>query len=448
MNQAIEYYVGEHASLKGTLPGNDVSWLTQHREQALQSFGEMGFPNTRIEDWKYTNVRPIEKRQFRLSQDSDAEVDAQTLKRFLFADLPCHLMVFVDGRFSASLSDTSNLPKGLVFKDLATALKDHNDLMQTHLGSTTDVSRNGFAAMNMAFMNDGALIKIDANTSVDLPIHLVFIGSGRQSEITNQMRILVVAGTSAQARIIENYVSLKDEVYFNNITTEVKLAANSNIEHYKIQQESLKSFHVAELQVEQDSDSTFTSYSFSLGAQIARNDIHSSMNAEGTTCNLYGLYVINGKQHTDFHTLVDHAKPHGTSNEIYKGILDGHSRAVFNGRVYVHPNAQKSDAQQSNKNLLLSKDAEIDTKPQLEIYADDVKCAHGATVGQLDENMLFYLRSRGIDNDSAHALLTYGFAHDIIEKMSLEPIKRYLEGLLVNRIQAADHFHDLVHEWD
>ncbi|TNG01227.1 MAG: Fe-S cluster assembly protein SufD, partial [Gammaproteobacteria bacterium] len=406
MNEAIDYYIDEHAAVKETLPGSDLAWLSSSREQALQSFGEQGFPTLRIEDWKYTNIRPIEKRQFKLVQEVDREIDSETLKRYLFNDLPCHLMVFVDGRFSTSLSDVTDLPDGMVIKDLTTALKEHSDLMQTHLGSTTDISSNGFAAMNMAFMSDGALIKIDNNTNVDLPIHLIFIASGKEKEITNQMRILILAGTNSQAKIIENYVSLNDEVYFNNVSTEVKLESNSNIEHYKIQQESLKAFHIAELQVNQNADSTFTSHSVSLGGQLARNDIHSMMNAEGTTCNLNGLYVIGGKQHVDFHTLIDHAKPHGSSNEFYKGILDGRSRAVFNGRVYVHPDAQKSDAQQSNKNLLLSKDAEVDTKPQLEIYADDVKCAHGATVGQLDENMLFYLRSRGIDNDSAHALLT------------------------------------------
>jgi Fe-S cluster assembly protein SufD len=233
-------------------------------------------------------------------------------------------------------------------------------------------------------------------------------------------------------------------VYFINVTTEVKVGPNANIEHYKVQQESSKAFHIATLQVDQQRDSTFTSHSVSLGAQLARNDINAYMGDEGATCNLYGLYVTDGRQHTDFHTRIDHAQPHCTSNEFYKGILDGHSRAVFNGQVHVHPDAQKSDAQQSNNNLLLSKNAEVDTKPQLEIYADDVTAAHGATVGQLDENMMFYLRSRGIDYNSAHALLVYGFAHSVIEKMSLEPLQKHLEGVLVSRIPNAAQFSDMV----
>jgi Fe-S cluster assembly protein SufD len=262
--------------------------------------------------------------------------------------------------------------------------------------------------------------------------------------LTTNARILKLAVQGIQAKIIESYQALGNSVYFNNITTEIKLAANANIEHYKVQQESNKAFHIATLQVDQQRDSTFTSHSVSLGAQLARNDINSWMGDEGATCNLNGLYVTEGRQHCDFHTRIDHAMPHCTSNEFYKGILDGHSRAVFNGQVHVHPNAQKSDAQQSNKNLLLSKDAEVDTKPQLEIYADDVTASHGATVGQLDQNMMFYLRSRGIDYNAAHALLVYGFARSVIEKMSLEPLQKHLEMALVNRIPNAGQFSDMV----
>ncbi len=444
MSEAIQHYLDQHAALKGSLPGNELTWLSASREQALQEFSRQGFPHHRLEDWKYTSIRPIEKRQFKLAETTDHTVDAASLSHYLCKDMACHLMVFVDGRFSAPLSNLGTLPDGVKIKDITTALKEDTELVQTHLGSAADISRNGFAAMNMAFMSDGVFVELHKNTKVELPIHPMFLSSGKQEEVTSQARILILAGQGSQAKIIESYQALGNSVYFNNITTEIKLAANANIEHYKVQQESNKAFHIATLQVDQQRDSTFTSHSVSLGAQLARNDINSWMGDEGATCNLNGLYVTEGRQHCDFHTRIDHAMPHCTSNEFYKGILDGHSRAVFNGQVHVHPNAQKSDAQQSNKNLLLSKDAEVDTKPQLEIYADDVTASHGATVGQLDQNMMFYLRSRGIDYNAAHALLVYGFARSVIEKMSLEPLQKHLEMALVNRIPNAGQFSDMV----
>ena len=437
MSEAIQHYLDQHAALKGSLPGNELTWLSASREQALQEFSKQGFPHHRLEDWKYTSIRPIEKRQFKLAETTDHTVDAASLSHYLCKDMACHLMVFVDGRFSAPLSNLGTLPDGVKIKDITTALKEDTELVQTHLGSAADISRNGFAAMNMAFMSDGVFVELHKNTKVELPIHLMFLSSGKQEEVTSQARILILAGQGSQAKIIESYQALGNSVYFNNITalsaisgasvqarvkattktnitTEIKLAANANIEHYKVQQESNKAFHIATLQVDQQRDSTFTSHSVSLGAQLARNDINSWMGDEGATCNLNGLYVTEGRQHCDFHTRIDHA------------------------------NAQKSDAQQSNKNLLLSKDAEVDTKPQLEIYADDVTASHGATVGQLDQNMMFYLRSRGIDYNAAHALLVYGFARSVIEKMSLEPLQKHLEMALVNRIPNAGQFSDMV----
>ncbi len=443
MSTTIEHYQNQHAAIKSQLPGQDLDWLATSREAALSAFTEQGFPHTRIEDWKYTNVRPIEKREFTIAQEADHSVDANTLNEYLCKDMACHLLVFVDGRYSDQLSNPGDLPAKVTVKDMTTALSDDSNTIQNYLGKVADANKSGFAAMNMAFMSDGAVINIPDNAVVELPIHLMFLSSGKKEEVTNQSRILVMAGANSQAKVIESYNSLEDSVYFNNITTEVKVGQNAHLEHYKIQQESTKAFHVATLQVDQDRDSTFTSYSISLGAQLARNDINAYMGDEGATCNMYGLYVTGGRQHTDFHTRVDHAKPHCNSNEFYKGILDGHSRAVFNGQVHVHPDAQKSAAEQQNKNLLLSDHAEVDTKPQLEIYADDVTASHGATVGQLDDNMMFYLRSRGIDYNSAHALLVYGFAHDIVERMKLEPLKKHLESVLMSRIPNADQFSDL-----
>lgn len=444
MNETTEHYLNEHALLKNSLPGKELPWLDEYRTTALQQFNSQGFPTLQLEDWKYTNVRPIEKHQFKLAQANGHQIGAAAVNQYRYKDMPCHLMVFIDGYFSASLSDIDELPDGINIKNFSTALQEDGGTLKTHLGSVANIARNGFAAMNSAFMNDGALIELRDNQIVNRPIHLMFLSTSQSERVTHQPRILILAGNNSQAKIIESYHSLQDNVYFNNVVTEVKLNQDANIEHYKIQQESKKAFHIATLQAYQQRNSTFTSHSISLGSRLARNDINSWMDDEHACCNLYGLYIADERQHTDFHTRIDHAKPHCTSKEAYKGILDGHSRAVFNGQVHVHPDAQKSDAQQTNNNLLLSKNAEVDTKPQLEIYADDITASHGATVGQLDENMMFYLRSRGIDHDTAHALLIYGFARSIVEKISLQPLQKYLENRLFNNIPDAAQCYDAI----
>ncbi len=254
----------------------------------------------------------------------------------------------------------------------------------------------------------------------------------------------MVADENSQAHVIESYVSLGGGSYFSNAVTEVVLGQNASIEHYKLQEESTNAFHVATLQTHQGRDSRFVSHSVSFGGQLTRNDIRAVLSAEGTDCTLNGLFMVDGRQHVDFHTTVEHSQPHGTSQEYYKGILDGRSRGVFNGRVHVHPGAQKTDATQSNKNLLLSRNAEVDTKPELEIYADDVKCSHGATVGQLDPDALFYLRARGIDEGSARGLLTYGFAQDIIDRMPIQHVRERLEQALVARVPDSDHVKEIL----
>ncbi len=442
MNNIIEHYRDEHAATKDRLPGAGLDWLNTSRAAALAAFREKGFPARGMEDWKYTNVRPIEKRPFRLARQAagDAAIDTR-----LCADMASYRIVFVDGRYARHLSEPpGNLSPLATVKDLHTALLEDADALEAHLGKIADVSKNGFSALNMALMNDGACISIADNAVPERPIHLMFLSSGKQEEITSQIRILVMAGAGSRATIIESYHSTAGDVYFNNITTEIRVAAGAGIEHYKLQHESNKAFHIATLHVEQARGSAFTSFSVSMGAQLARNDINIWLGDEGANCDLYGLYMADGRQHTDFHTRIDHASPHCNSREIYKGILDGHARAVFNGQVHIHPDAQKSAAEQANHNLLLSRDAEVDTKPQLEIHADDVTASHGATIGQLDDNMIFYLRSRGLDYHTAHALLIYGFAHDIVEKMTIEPLRHHLQATLAERIPGLHRPHELV----
>lgn len=432
-----DHYVRNLSGLANSLPGHELPWLRRTRQQALQRFSELGFPTTRQEDWKYTNVRPIEKRGFQPATGTLGHVEVERLAPHLFQDLNCHRLVFVNGHYVPDLSWLGTLPSGVTIGNIGESLILTPGGLERHLGRYASPDANGFAALNAAQMADGAYIYVAAGQVVEEPIHVLFLATGEDESLLTQPRNLLIAGDHSQAVIIESYASLKESHYLTNAVTEVVLGKNAQLEHYKLQQESTQAYHVATLQVHQDRDSRFTSHSVAFGARIARNDINSVLDAEGAECTLNGLYMVDGRQHVDFHTRVDHSKPRGVSREFYKGILDGYARGVFNGRVYVHPHAQHTDAEQSNKNLLLSPNAEVDTKPQLEIYADDVKCSHGATVGQLDERMLFYLRSRGIDQATAHGMLTYGFAHDLVEQMGLAPIRARLEDWLVNRLPEA-----------
>ena len=294
----------------------------------------------------------------------------------------------------------------------------------------------------LAFMTDGVVIELSRNAVVDLPIHLLYLAS--QPETSVHYRNLIVADENAQATVVEHYAGSEGASYLTNAVTTIIGGANSNVQHYKLQQESVKAFHVAGIHATQARDSRFTSHSIALGGAIARNDITSRLAAEGAECTLNGLYMVGGRQLVDHHTRIDHAKPRGTSREFYRGVLDGAARGIFNGKVVVHPDAQHTDAEQSNHNLLLSKAAEVDTKPQLEIFADDVRCNHGATVGQLDDNMMFYLRSRGIEADVAKALLIYAFAHDIIGRIGLDPLKRRIERHLISMLPDGERIKELV----
>jgi Fe-S cluster assembly protein SufD len=439
---AVRHYVDQFARMAPTLPGGALPWLKQTREQAIERFTALGFPSPRDENWKYTRVAPIEKRAFEPVREA-ARVSAGDVERFRLSDTDCHRLVFVDGRFVSALSDTRDLPDGVVIEDLAGTIQNAPELLQHMLGDG-DTDGQGFSALNAAFMNDGAVIRLGKDAVVVHPVHLIFLSSGSQTDVVSHPRVIVSAERGSRAAIVESYVSLDDGAYFNNVRTDVSVATSACIEHYKLQRESRKAFHVADLRVHQAADSSFESHSISFGGALVRNDIHVDLDAEGASCTLNGLFMVDGRQHVDYHTRVDHRKPHCVSKEFYKGILSGRSRGVFNGAVYVHPGADGTDAQQTNNNLLLSENAEIDTKPQLEIYADDVKCAHGATVGQLDEESLFYLRSRGIDEAAARALLVYGFARDVVDRIDVGAIRNRLADSLLRWLPNADHVREIV----
>ena len=358
--------------------------------------------------------------------------------------LDCHRLVFVNGIFEPATSHTDPLPTGVTVSSLSAAIRHDHTALETHLSRYTDVGANGFLALNTALLGEGAYIHLSARTRLEKPIVLSFVSAPGGQAMCTQPRILVVAEPGSEARIVEHFQGSDESTYFNNVVTEICLGRGARLEHYKLQSEGQKSFHVSTLQVTQGRESRFTSHSISLGGQLVRNDINCGLDDEETVCELNGLYLATGRQHVDYHTRIDHAKPAGTSREYYKGVLDGRGRGVFNGRVYVHPDAQKTDAEQFNNNLLLSRHAEVDTKPQLEIFADDVKCAHGATVGQLDDDMIFYLRTRGLAESAARGLLTYGFASDVLQRMSLVPLRETLQDKLMDWLPNSDQVREII----
>lgn len=432
------HYANSFTAVRGSLPGAGVPWLDDLRAAAMDRYATIGLPTTRQEEWKYTNVRAIAKHSFQPSLAFCTGLMEDDLGDALMGDLEAHRFTFLNGRYSPQLSRPGKLPEGVEIYSISSALQDMPEVLEPVLAKQADGSANGFAALNLAFFTDGAFVRLEEGARVQQPIQLVYLTTAHGDPESHSLRNLIVAGAGSKVTIIEHYLSIGDPVYLNNVVTEAMLSADADLEHYKLQQESLKGFHVSTLQALQARDSRLVSHSASVGASLARHDINSVLDAEGAQCHLNGLYITGGRQHVDYHTRVDHKMPEGVSREYYKGVLSGRSRAVFNGKVQVHQDAQKTDAEQSNRNLLLSRDAEVDTKPELEIYADDVKCSHGATIGQLDENSVFYLRSRGIPQPVARGMLTYGFAHDIVERMGLEPVRRLIENILVSKLPHVD----------
>lgn len=430
---AVEHYLSEHARFQTT----SANWLKQQRQSAIDIFGQHGFPTTRHEAWKYTDVRALLKKNFTIAESAVETVDDERLDALRFAGLDCHELVFINGHYSTSLSRNPSASQGTIICSLANAGDETQKLSETWISQYARSDKHGFAALNSAFVTDGAFIHLPDNAEVDRPIHLIFIADNQQPLFISHPRNLIVLGNNARATVIESYVGLDEAEYCTNTVTEIVTGEGANLEHYKLQQESQKGFHVGYLHAHCERDSRLESHSISLGGALVRNDIDAILAGPGAHVGLNGLYMAGGKQHIDNHTRVDHCMPHTSSDETYRGVLDGKARAVFNGKVVVHRDAQLTDAQQSNANLLLSDDAEIDTKPELEIYADDVKCSHGATVGQLDENMLFYLRSRGIDAHTARSLLTFAFADEVIKRIKFAPVRERLEYKVVGRLPDA-----------
>jgi Fe-S cluster assembly protein SufD len=421
-------------------------WLQSLRSHGMARFESLGFPTTKNEDWHFTSVAPIAEGTFRAAMTTKPGVSSEgstagmvaraDLQRFTFGQPAWHSLVFVNGEFSENLSSFAGLGGNVRVSSLAKAIRSGVGRPERHLGKIAAFNQHAFTALNTAFVQDGAFIELQVDAVVDEPIHLIFVSEGEGHAVSHP-RNLIVAARNSRASIIESYISIRDSSYFTNAVTEISLGEGARIDHYKIQRESEKAFHVGTTQIRQARDSQLHSFSFAVGGLLARTNIYTSLDGDGATCTLNGLYLTDGVQHIDNQTSIEHIAPNCPSHETYKGVLDGHSHGVFNGKVYVHPEAQKTDGKQSNNNLLLSPTARVDTKPQLEIFADDVKCTHGATVGRLDELAMFYLNSRGIGRETARTLLTYAFAADVLETIELEPMKSELEKMVLARFAST-----------
>lgn len=429
MAQEKNAYLTDFTQLEKELAHVGSPGLQRVRKSAIARFDELGFPTLDDEEWRFTNVAPIARQQFKLGRlDTALAHHHEELYHGLGVE---DGLVFVNGECAQPLNE-SVLPHGVIVQRLAVALAEHPDLVEPYLARLAKFEGYAFTALNTAFIRDGAFIHVPVGKVVVRPIHLIYVSSARPGEASiSHPRTLIVAGANSQVTIVESYVGRDGEVYFTNAVTEVVAGDNALIDHYKVQKESKDAFHVATMQIHQQRSSRFLSHSIALGGALVRNDVNAVLDAESCECTLNGLYMADDDQLIDNHTRIDHAKPHCASHELYKGILDGKSRGVFNGKIHVHQDAQKTDAKQTNKTLLLSDDATIDTKPQLEIYADDVKCTHGATVGQLDADSIYYLRTRGIGLAEARSLLTFAFANDIVSRIRVEPIREHLEELLL-----------------
>ena len=419
--------------------GESVAWLERLRAGAMERFEESGFPSVKDEEWKYTNVAAIAAVDFQpasLQTSAEGEVDLQGLALFRHLETAKSQLVFFNGKLRKDLSALTAIPEGVVALDLSAAIADerYREIIWKHLAQQADYVVNGFTALNTALISHGAFVYIPKDAIVSVPLNLLFISDG--AHVASFPRVLVVAEDNSSATLIESYASTKDSKYFTNAVVEIVLKDGASLEHYKLQRESTEAFHIATTAADLGRNSRYDATTITFGAQLSRHDLHVTMDHEGAECWVDGLYLVTGSQHTDTHSVIDHRKPHCTSHQLYKGILDGKSRAVFNGKVFVRHDAQKTDAMQTNKNLLLSNEARVDTKPQLEILADDVKCAHGAAVGQIEEDELFYLEARGIHPDLARNLLTYGFAEEVIGKIKIDSIRKQLDEAVLNRLNA------------
>ncbi len=439
------HYLSLFTEVERRRPGKEPAWLGEIRSRAIRRFADLGFPTSKHEEWKYTSVAPIARQVFSPAPDRSIEKKriSEALDRWPLARLAREAgstqLVFVNGRYVKALASTS-LPAGLKAVSLAAEIEAETEKagpLEAHLARYASFEDRAFVALNTAFFEDGALVEVAPKTVLEKPVYLLFITTegGEPEPVVTHPRNLILVGHSAQVSLVEAHFSLGvEDTYLTNAVTEIVVGENGIVEYVKAEAESDRAFHISAITSNQDRSSRVSTFALQFGGALVRDEIRTVLDGEGAESHLYGLYVISGDEHADNHTTIDHAKPHCSSREVYKGVLDGRAMGVFNGKIIVRQDAQKTDSKQSNKNLLLSNEAVINTKPQLEIYADDVKCTHGATIGQIDEESLFYLRSRGIGLEDARNLLVQAFANDVIEKIRFQPLRECLYRISLDRL--------------
>lgn len=419
--------------LEASPAGAAPEWLVQQRAAAWSAFVHTGLPTRKQESWRYTDISPITAQRFDMAPDEAPALSPEAIKRFTYWESSAARLVLVDGRFSPELSSLEGLPDGVIVRDFRSLLRESPDTVGRLVSRTAWAEKDAFALLNESLMSDGAIVHIPKGVSVGM-IHLLHIGGTLEGPVMSHPRTLIALEEGASATVVERYAGLDDEaVYLRNAVTEILLEDRARLEHYKVQRESQKAFHVATMGVRQRRDSEITTTSIAVGARIGRTFLGTHQEGVGTRTELNGLYVVDGDRHIDNHLSVHHADSHGSSEQFYKGIVDERGSAIFNGEIIADQTTKGTEAHQTNNNLLLSDDAVVNTRPQLEIHADDIACSHGASIGALDEQALFYLRSRGIAQESARSMLTYGFASDVIDRLRIDAMRSRLQEYL------ADH---------
>ncbi len=421
-------FVLSYETLEKSVDASSPPWVRALRHSGNAHFEEVGFPDTSHEEWRFTNVGPISRLNAHAPRAEDLiAATPESISPYLFKSLASTTLVFVNGVLDLALSCLTGLTKGVEVVDLPTAIRQELPWVAAHLGRYARVDENAFVALNGSMIENGVAIRIPANVKVEAPVFILFLSTSQADGATVHSRILIVAGHHSEARVVESHAGLADSAYFSNSVAELVLEEGAKLEHCRLQFERTTAFHVATVQAHQARSSNLTTHSISLGARLARINVTPVLDAEGCECTMNGLYVAEGDQLVDHHTTIHHAKPNCNSHEFYHGILDGKAQGVFNGKIFVRPDAQRTDAKQTNRNLLLSDEATINTKPQLEIFADDVKCTHGATVGQLQDEAIFYLRARGIGLEAARRMLVHAFASSILNRITIDEVRTYLD---------------------
>jgi Fe-S cluster assembly protein SufD len=408
------------------------TWLEKLKKAGLARFEQVGFPSPKTEAWRHTNIQPITKTQWSAATDANVAGAAPLVEQFTFGRDAVAELVFVNGRFHGELSRVGKLPRGVKASSLAEAINTDGETVQKHLGKHASIEANPFVALNTGLIGDGAYLHFPTGTTIEQPIHVLLVSTGAEQAAVAHPRVLVVAEDNVHATIVESYVGSEGRTYFTNAVTEIATGADCHIDHCRLQQEGKLANHVSTMQVELGRSTTFVSHAVTIGAKLTRNDLNCLMNGEYAYATLNGLVLIGGEQHCDNHTLLRHEKPNCPSHELYKHVLSDRASAVFKGQIFVQKDAQKTDSKQTSKTLLLSDDAYMNSQPALEIYADDVKCTHGSTTGPVDEDMVFYLRTRGVSLEAARHLLTYAFAADVTRRIKVEPVRRRIEDYMAS----------------